>query len=163
MRAAIVLFTRDLRITDNPTLAAAVEAAETVLPLFVLDPGIGDTRYGAAANRRRFLHRSLVDLDASLRRLGAALEVRQGRIVAETVRAAREIGTTAVFASADVSAYARERQNGLAAVLDLQLVDANFVVPPGEVSPAGNDHYQVFSPYHRAWSETAWGAPVAAP
>ncbi len=32
MRAAVVLFTRDLRVHDNPALAAAVEAAETVLP-----------------------------------------------------------------------------------------------------------------------------------
>ena len=30
MRVAIALFTRDLRVHDNPALAAAVEAAETV-------------------------------------------------------------------------------------------------------------------------------------
>ena len=70
MEVALVLFTRDLRLHDNPALAAAVESAETVLPLFVLDDGIGATRYGSAANRRAFLHESLVDLDASLRRIG---------------------------------------------------------------------------------------------
>ncbi len=36
----------------------------------------------------------------------AALEVRRGDVVAETVRAAREVGATTVFASADVSPYA---------------------------------------------------------
>ena len=25
------------------------------------------------------------------------------------------------------------------------------VVPPGEVTPAGGDHFRVFTPYHRAW------------
>ena len=63
-----------------------------MLPLFVLDDGIARTRYGAAANRRAFLREALADLDASLRALGGALDVRRGDVVAETVRAAREVG-----------------------------------------------------------------------
>ncbi len=163
MQTAVVLFTRDLRIHDNPALAAAVEAAETVLPLFVLDDGIRGTRYGAAANRSAFLLESLADLDDSLRGLGAALDVRRGDVVAETVRAAREVGATTVFASADVSPYAVARERRLATELDLRLGDGNFVVPPGEVTPTGNDHYQVFSPYHRAWSQVPMGSPEPTP
>ena len=89
--------------------------------------------------------------------------MRRGDVVAETVRAAREVGATTVFASADVSPYAVERQRRLAAELDLRLVDGNYVVPAGEVAPTGNDHYQVFSPYHRAWSQVPWGSPVPTP
>ena len=40
MSVAVVLFTRDLRVHDNPTLAEAVRAADQVVPLFVLDEGI---------------------------------------------------------------------------------------------------------------------------
>ncbi len=163
MRVAVVLFTRDLRVHDNPALARAVEEAEQILPLFVLDEGIGRTRYGAAANRRAFLLEALADLDASLRTLGGALDVRSGDVVAETVRAAREVGATSVFASADVSPYAVAREKRLGAELDLRLVDGSFVVPAGEVTPTGNDHYQVFSPYHRAWSQVPFGAPAARP
>ena len=89
--------------------------------------------------------------------------MRRGEVVAETVRAAREVGATTVFASADVSPYAVERQRRLAAELDLRLLDGSFVVPAGEVVPTGNDHYQVFSPYHRAWSEVPLGAPEPVP
>jgi deoxyribodipyrimidine photo-lyase len=163
VQVAIVLFTRDLRVHDNPALAAAVEAAQRVLPLFVVDDGIGGTRFGAAPGRRAFLQESLADLDRSLRRLGGALDVRRGEAVAETVRAARSVGATTVFASADVSPYAVARQRRLAAELDLRLVEGNYVVPAGEVAPTGNDYYQVFSPYHRAWSEVPWGTPVPAP
>lgn len=163
MRTAVVLFTRDLRVHDNPTVVAAVAAAETVLPLFVVDDGIRGTRYGAAANRGAFLLESLADLDTSLRKRGAALTVRRGEVVAETVRIAREIGAEAVFATADVSPYARERERRLAGELDLRLVEGHFVVPPGEIAPAGRDHYLVFSPYYRAWSdvpsENVLGAP----
>ena len=61
--------------------------------------------------------------------------MRRGEVVAETVRAARAVGATTVFASADVSPYAVERQRRLAAELDLRLVDGNYVVPAGEVAP----------------------------
>jgi deoxyribodipyrimidine photo-lyase len=163
MDVAVVLFTRDLRLHDNPALAAAVEAGETVLPLFVLDDGIGGTRYGSAPNRQAFLHESLADLDASLRRIGGALDVRRGDVVAETVRAAREVGATTVFATADVSAYARERAGRLAQELDVRLCDGHFVVPSGEVAPDGKDHYEVFTPYYRSWSQVSFGTPLAAP
>ena len=163
MQVAVVLFTRDLRVHDNPALMAALAAAETVLPLFVLDDGIGRTRYGAASNRHAFLLESLADLDTSLRKLGGALHVRRGDVVAETVRAASEVGATTVYASADVSPYAVARERRLAAEVDLRLVDGSFVVPAGEVTPTGNDHYQVFSPYHRAWAEVPWGAPAPTP
>jgi deoxyribodipyrimidine photo-lyase len=163
VKAAVVLFTRDLRLHDNPALAAGVAAAETVLPLFVLDDGIGRTRYGAAENRRAFLHEALADLDASLRGIGGALDVRRGDVVAETVRAVREARAAAAFVTADVSPYAVARERRLAAALDLRVVDGNFVVPAGKVTPIGNDHYQVFSSYHRAWAQTLRGESAPTP
>jgi deoxyribodipyrimidine photo-lyase len=36
---AVVIFTRDLWIHDNPALAAACAASERVVPLLVLDEG----------------------------------------------------------------------------------------------------------------------------
>ena len=163
MRAAVVLFTRDLRLHDNPTLRAALDEAETILPLFVLDDGMGRTRYGAASNRRSFLLESLADLDASLRTTGAALDVSTGAVVAETVKAARRVGAEAVFCSADVSPYARERERRLAAEVDLRLVDTSYVVAAGEVAPASSTHYQVFTPYYRAWLQAWRGEPLGTP
>ena len=163
MRTAVALFTRDLRLHDNPMLRAALDAAERVHALFVHDDGIRETRYGAAAGRRAFLDECLADLDESLRRIGGALDVRRGDVAAETVAAVRRVGADAVFATADVSAYARERERRLAREVDLRLVDGSFVVPPGAVAPTGRDHYEVFSPYHRAWSAYPRGDHLGAP
>jgi deoxyribodipyrimidine photo-lyase len=162
VRAAICLLTRDLRLHDQPTLRAALDAAETVLPLFVRDDGILETRY-AAPNRLAFLDGCLADLDCSLRSIGGRLEVRRGDVIAETVRVAREVDAEAVFCSLDVSPYAHERERLLGAELDLRLVNAHFVVPPGEVAPAGREGYEVFTPYHRAWRGVEWGDPLGAP
>jgi deoxyribodipyrimidine photo-lyase len=111
MTTTIVLFTRDLRVTDHPALVAAAEAAE-VVPLFVLDESILTGRYNAA-NRARFLADSLADLDESLRGLGARLLIRRGDPAGEVVSVAHEAGAQAVVASADVSAYAQRRQRRL--------------------------------------------------
>ncbi|WP_228902502.1 deoxyribodipyrimidine photo-lyase, partial [Streptomyces sp. DH1] len=66
MTVAVVLFTSDLRLHDHPPLHAALKAADEVVPLFVLDPGIHAAGFDAP-NRRAFLVDCLNDLDASLR------------------------------------------------------------------------------------------------
>jgi len=69
MSIAVVLFTRDLRVHDNPALAAASERFEEVVPLFVLDD-----RLLGSANRTAFLLEALGDLRKSL---GGELVVRR--------------------------------------------------------------------------------------
>jgi DNA photolyase len=41
MDTAIVVFTRDLRLHDNPALHQACARARQVVPLFVVDPALG--------------------------------------------------------------------------------------------------------------------------
>jgi deoxyribodipyrimidine photo-lyase len=41
MDTAIVIFTRDLRLHDNPALHQACARARQVVPLFVVDPALG--------------------------------------------------------------------------------------------------------------------------
>jgi deoxyribodipyrimidine photo-lyase len=54
IRLAITLFTRDLRLHHNPALAAALDRAGAVLPVFVLDdrPGMAG-RSGTQTGRPR--------------------------------------------------------------------------------------------------------------
>jgi deoxyribodipyrimidine photo-lyase len=163
VRTAVVLFTRDLRVHDHPALHEACSTFESVVPLFVEDTGIRSTRYGSARPRRAFLDDCLADLDDALRRRGGALVVRQGDVVGETVRLAREVGAEAVLASADVSPYGRRRERRLGGVMPLRLCEGSYVVPAGEVAPSGGSYFQVFTPYHRAWSQVPLGDPVPAP
>ncbi len=153
MRTAVVLFTRDLRVHDHPALAEAAAAAERVVPLFVLDDGILGSGL-ARPNRVRFLLDSLVNLRRSLRDLGGTLVVRRGDVVAQTMAVAAETGAEAVMLSADVSGYAQARERHLAAGrVEVRALPGVTVVPPGELVPAGGDHFRVFTPYWRRWSE----------
>ena len=156
---SIVLFTRDLRVHDNPTLQAAVGSAGRVLPVFVLDESILGSAY-LAPNRTALLVDALRDLDAALRERGSdGLVVRRGDPAAETAALADEVGAQRVHLSGDWSAHAQRRQRSLDKALsdlgvDLVVHDETVaVVPPGTVVPDDKDHFAVFTPYHRRWSD----------
>lgn len=163
---AIVLFTRDLRVHDNPTLWQAVHDHDRVVPLFVLDDEIlkGDFN---RPNRATFLAQSLADLDASLRALGGGLVVRHGRLEREVAEVVRTVRAGAVHVSLDASGYAAGRITRLRNTIDAELVghdDTLFVVPPGRLRPSGGaDHMSVFGAYFRRWGRedrrTVHGAP----
>jgi deoxyribodipyrimidine photo-lyase len=163
----IVLFTRDLRLHDHPALTAAARHADRVIPAFVIDDRLLSGR-GGTPNRLAFLLESLRDLDGSLRERGARLVIRRGDVVTEVVKLARETGAEGIYLSEDVSGYARDRLRRLAREteaerLKLRTFEGVTVVPPGELVPAGADHYRVFTPYWRAWRAAAPRPALPAP
>jgi deoxyribodipyrimidine photo-lyase len=164
MRTAVVLLTRDLRLHDNPALAAACAADRTV-PLYVLDPKLA----GLSPNRTRFLHQCLADLREQLRQKGGDLVVREGDPVAETIRIARDTEAGTITLAADVSGYARRREDRLRDEcarhrIALDLHPGVTVVEPGAVRPGGGgESYKVFTPYFRAWSAASWRAQAPTP
>ena len=158
MAVGIVLFTRDLRVHDNPALSAAWEECEHVVPLFVVDDAILK-RFGAP-NRVAFLLDSLRDLDRSLRERGGALVVRRGDVVSEVAA----LGVQRVYLAEDVSTYARGRERALRdAGLDVRTHAGLTVVPPGEVVPSGSDAFAVFTPYWNRWRDAPRRPVVEAP
>ncbi|WP_329376751.1 DNA photolyase family protein [Streptomyces sp. NBC_01351] len=168
MTVAIVLYTSDLRVHDHPPLLAALSSAERVVPLFVRDSRIEAAGF-EAPNRLAFLADCLADLDAGLRTRGGRLVVRSGDPVAEVCSVAREADADEVHMAAGVSAYARAREARLSDALRREgrrLYAHDTVVTavaPGAVVPAGSDHFAVFTPYFRRWSDLPLRAVAAAP
>ena len=79
MTPQVVWFKRDLRLHDHAPLCAAAGRGP-VLPLYVVEPGLW-RQPDASFRHWRFIRGSLVDLDAALRPLGGALELRRGDIL----------------------------------------------------------------------------------
>jgi deoxyribodipyrimidine photo-lyase len=164
MTTTVAVFTRDLRVHDNPVLGAAVRGADAVVPLFVRDDRITGSAF--AEGRRRFLDESLADLDTSLRALGGRLVVRDGDPAREVCRVAREVSADRVHIAGDVSSFATARQEALRDALTCEFVvhdDVHTVVPPGALTPAGSDHFAVFGAYHRRWVAARWRDEVPTP
>ncbi len=166
MRTALVLFTRDLRLHDQPALAAAA-AADHVVPVFVFDESILRSRY-AAPNRVAHLREAVEDLRRSLQGRGGDLVIRRGQVVEEVAEIVRAAEVDEIHLSDDVSAYARKRLGAVCAVADDLDVAVHThpgvtVVAPGAVTPSSGDHFKVFTPYWRRWAEVDHREPVAAP
>ncbi|GAA4791989.1 deoxyribodipyrimidine photo-lyase [Streptomyces ziwulingensis] len=168
MNVSVVLFTADLRLHDHPPLRAACEGPGLVVPLFVRDRAVDASGF-AVPNRLTFLADCLRDLDAGLRDRGGSLVVRSGGVVEQVCRVVEETDADEVHMASDVSAYAQAREQRLRRALEafgrrLHVHDTvTTVVPPGAVTPAGSDHFAVFTPYFRQWSPHPSRDVLAAP
>jgi deoxyribodipyrimidine photo-lyase len=152
---SLVWFRRDLRSYDHAALHQALVCSSQVYCAFVFDEEIlaplprDDRRVG-------FIHASVLELDADLRRLGGCLRVLHGRGADEIVRLAQELGVDAVFANTDYEPAANARDAGVAARLAADgrgfvSVKDQLVFEKDEVLTLGGQPYSVFTPYKNAW------------
>ncbi|MFD9820903.1 cryptochrome/photolyase family protein [Streptomyces violascens] len=168
MTISVALFTSDLRLHDNPVLSSAVRGSDQVVPLFVDDDGVRAAGFDAP-NRRAFLADCLADLDAGLRARGGHLVVRTGDVVEQVCALATSVGADRVHVAGAVSRYAARREGRLRAALErigrtLSVHDTVVTaLAPGAVTPAGSDHYAVFTPYFRRWAAAGVRDVVPAP
>ncbi|MFE1593467.1 cryptochrome/photolyase family protein [Nocardia sp. NPDC058705] len=164
MTVAIALFTRDLRVHDNPALTAAAREADQVVPLFVVDEALVPDR--CPPNRAHFLAAALAELDKELRALGGALIVRRGAVIDEVERVVRVTGAASVHLAEDVSRYSSEREKALRQLPDItvQCHSGSVTATSAELVPStGRDHFAVFTPYFRRWSADRHRTPLPAP
>jgi deoxyribodipyrimidine photo-lyase len=168
MSPTLLWFRQDLRLADNPALAAAVARGGPVIPVYVWSPEEeGSAAPGAAC--RWWLHQSLKALDASLRPLGSRLIVRRGPARATLGALAAETGATAVLWNRRyepaVSARDREVKASLAAAgLAVESFNSALLFEPWELATGSKTPFQVFTPFWRAClSRPAAPAPLRAP
>jgi deoxyribodipyrimidine photo-lyase len=139
---------RDLRLNDNPALAAAMATGCPVLPVFILD----DHLMKQVRNRRQhFLVSGLQQLKQRLQEIGSDLVVRQGNPTIEIPRLYQETGAVQVFAEEDYSPYARERDLIVRKAVPLKLVTGLTVFHPAIVRKDDGAPYTVFTPFSRKW------------
>lgn len=150
MSTAVWWIRRDLRLTDNQALTSALQSAEQVIPLFILDPFFACSPY-VAEKRLAFLYGGLAELDAALRQRGSRLIVRQGEPTAVLTHLLAETNAHAIFAEADYSAYARRRDTAVAHTLPLHLTDGLTVHHPAALVKKDGAPYTVFTPFKKNW------------
>ncbi len=169
MHISLVLFTRDLRVHDNPALRAAVDEADRVIPLFAVDSRIVASGY-PGGNRAAFLARCLADLDAGLRERGGRLVIRTGDPVRRVRGLVDEYGIRDVHVADDVSRHAQRRLRRLRTELGEvgarvhAHTESTTAIAPACLSPSGRkDHFAVFTPYLRRWLDIPLRPTLAPP
>lgn len=147
----LIWFRHDLRLADQPALAAALAAGGRVLPVFVQDTeAAGPFAPGGAS--RWWLQRSLASLQADLAARGAPLLLARGR--AETIipALAAAIGAAEVHAGRAVEPWAREQSRRVHEALEaagrrLQLHTTVLLREPHGFASGSGKPYAVYTPF----------------
>jgi len=150
----LVWFRLDLRLADNPALAAAVEHGAPVIPVFILDDeDAGDWRPGGAS--RWWLHHALERLRDGLSDAGAPLVLRRGLAEREIIRLVEETGAAAIHWNRRYEPWARERDTRIKEALkhrglEVRSFNGSLLYEPWEVTSKQGTPLKVFSPFWRA-------------
>jgi len=163
-RPLILWVRRDLRLGDQPMLAAAVASGRALLPVFVLDP---ETEALGAAPKWR-LGLAIAQFATALSGIGLRLTLRRGPALAVLEQLAAETGATGVWWSRLYDPNSVARDTLVKAALTAQGVEArsfagHLLHEPWTVETGQGGFYRVFSPYWRAVRDRAVATPAAAP
>ncbi|MEY3346413.1 MAG: hypothetical protein RIR40_138 [Actinomycetota bacterium] len=157
-KRSIFWFRRDLRLSDNPALLAALDDADEVIPLFIMDDEIAER---AGAHRRAYLAASLKELDKSL---SGALHVISGDPVEIFSNLKKKYGVESIHSAFPYAPYGNNLDEKLRnAGITLTQLGSGYAVAPGRVLKDDGTPYKVYTPFYRAWSAHGWRKPVAAP
>jgi deoxyribodipyrimidine photo-lyase len=158
----IVWFRQDLRLEDNPALAAAA-AAGPVVPVYIWAPH-EEGAWPPGAASRWWLHRSLAALDERLRAAGSRLIVRRGDSLAVLAGLQRELGGAGVVWNRRYEPAAIARDADVKRALAGRSYRASLLHEPWTVTSRSGGPFQVFTPFWRRLLELGEpDAPAPAP
>lgn len=153
MKTAILWFRNDLRLYDNPALKAALEKAEEIVPVYVIDERhLQEDRWGFVRTgpyRLQFLLESLADLKEHLREKGANLLIKRG--IPETVlpELAARYQAGAIFAAREYAHEEVRMEETLSKNLDLRVYHSSPLVHPDDVPFAVDNTPDVFTAFRK--------------
>jgi deoxyribodipyrimidine photo-lyase len=155
MSTAIHWFRRDLRLTDNTALTAAVAEHEHIVPVYILSDWKNEHDWCGAA-RQEFLCGCLESLAKNLQAKGGRLIVRQGPADVALEKLARESAADALYFNRDPDPFGRameERIAKMGAGLGIKIHAHQDIAihERDEVLTGNGSPFKVFTPYAKAW------------
>ncbi|XP_020580874.1 cryptochrome-1-like [Phalaenopsis equestris] len=148
---SIVWFRRDLRVEDNPALAAGVRAGG-VVPVFIWSPE-EEGHYYPGRVSRWWLSQSLRHLDSSLRSLGATLLTKRSFDTASTLlHVLNATGATSLFFNHLYDPLSLARDHHIKDLLIAQgfavhSFNADLLYEPWEVMDENGRPFSTFAPF----------------
>ncbi len=154
----IVWFRNDLRLTDNPALAAACDTGRPVIPLYILIEGGAGRPLGAAS--RWWLDKSLRSLAKDIVEMGGRLILRRGHAQTTLLDVVKAGGASAVYWNRRYEPGAQDEDRAIkealgASGVEVREFNAALLSEPWDISTGSGGPYKVFSAYWRS------AAPIA--
>jgi deoxyribodipyrimidine photo-lyase len=157
----IVWFRQDLRLNDQPALAAAA-AAGPVVPVYILDNQSPGERFRIGGAQRWWLHHSLASLAADLEKVGSRLILRRGPSDEVLRELMAETGAVRIHALRHSEPWWVKAEGALGDSLELH--DGNSLAPLRDVTTGSGQPFKIYSAFWRALQgHLPPPAPVPAP
>ncbi|MGC6425076.1 MAG: cryptochrome/photolyase family protein [Lentimonas sp.] len=161
----ILWFRKDLRLSDNSALAAAVAVGGPIIPVFIWSPDeAGSWAPGAAS--KWWLHYGLKSLNDRFAKIGGELILRRGASLDVLQGLIEESGATRVFWNRRYEAPLRDVDANVKRSLREQGVgvesfNSSLLNEPHTVSTGSGQPYKVYTPYWKKVNGRAVDEPVA--
>jgi len=157
MSHAIHWFRRDLRLSDNTALNAALAAHEQVIPVYITSLWKNGHQW-TGAPRQQFLVECLRSLHEALLKAGSRLLIREGDAVSALVKLVQQTGAKAVYTNRDPDPSGQAIEAQLKAALEPLGVSFfcfkdHALHERDEVLTGSGSAFRVFTPYSRAWAK----------
>jgi len=151
----ILWFRRDLRLHDNPALAAAVRSGAPVVAAFIVSPEADDP-WSPGERAQSWLRVSLDHLAASLGERGLRLILRIGRPELCLAQLAAETGAATVLWNTQYDPTDRAEETRVAEALAKVGVasrthESDVLHRPGSILTGAGRPHSVFTPFYRAF------------
>ena len=165
--ATIVWFRQDMRLQDNPALAAAVSRGAPIVPVYILDDA-GEGHWPAGGASRWWLHHSLAALDVALRERGSRLILARGESGAVLHELIKVTGASAVYWNRRYEPASITRDKTLKAALDIAGTEVKsfngaLLFEPHTVKNKSGGPFQVFTPFWKHCLSLPIEMPVKLP
>ncbi len=164
MSPTILWFRKDLRLSDNSALAAAIESGQPIIPVFIWSPDeFGNWTPGAAS--KWWLHNALKSLQSDLEGHGLKLILLRGQSIEALRNLIQETGAGRVFwnrryaqpqRTIDAEIKRKLRDEGV----EVESFNSNLLNEPHTVSTGSGQPYKVYTPYWKKVKERSVEAPV---
>lgn len=155
MKINIIWFRRDLRLTDNQALKAALREDLPVLPVFIFDNLITE-ELASDDPRITFIYDSLVKINTELNKYGSSLLILKEDPLNAWKKLASDFEINKVFINKDYEPYALERDSRIENLMQqhnitFQKYKDQVIYEEREIVKADGTPYTVFTPYKNRW------------
>lgn len=165
MDLAIVWFRKDLRLSDNPALFAALSRHKRIIPLFVLDeksPGF------PGSSSLLGLHHALASLNLSLRNLGSRLIIQRGRTEDVVIKIAHNYKVCAIYFNKCYEPFANKQDLTLQSSLkknniEVHSFNGTLLFDPSKITNNKGNPFKVFTAFWKYVLKQPVDKPLPAP
>lgn len=152
---SLFIFRRDLRLTDNHGLQAALRSSQKVVCLFILDPRqVSRHNQYFSPNALQFMLQALSELAIELKKHAGKLYFLTGKPEVVIDQLISELNIEAVFVNQDYTPFSLERDEQIKKVCARKQVIFNsqadcLLSDPSQIKTLSGKTYQVFTAFYK--------------